>query len=213
MADNARILIADNHMVVRRGLRALIEACTPHEVVGEAADGRMALAMALEARPNIAIVDFAMPQLNGYELALSLKALLPELRILLFTMYDREELIMNAFAAGVRGFVLKSESEGHIIAAIEALASGRPYFGGLASEHLLATAISAADQPALDSLTPRERQITQLVAEGRINREIARMLEISPKTVESHRAAIMDKLHLHSVPELVRFAMRNEVIH
>lgn len=207
-----RILIADDHDIVRRGIRALIETRSNLEVVAEALDGRKALEAARETRPDIAVIDYSLPELNGLELTLSLKRALPRIEILIYTMHDREDIILEVLRAGARGFVLKSEAEQHLIAALDSLSVGRPYFSGIISETLLERFLQTKSQSKLSALTHREREIVQLIAEGRTNREIADLLAISIKTVETHRASVMQKLKLHTSAELVRFAVRNNII-
>ncbi len=207
-----RILIADDHDVIRRGVRALLETRPSLQIVAEASDGRTALALALETAPDIAIVDYSLPELNGYELTVSLKREAPRVEILIYTMYDRESIILDVLRAGARGFILKSETEEHLFGAIDALSIHRPYFSGGVSETLLEQFLRTKPQTALRGLTHREREIVQLIAEGRINKEIGALLDISIKTVETHRAAAMHKLKLRTTAELVRYAVRNSII-
>ena len=207
-----RILIADDHDVIRRGVRGLLESRPNLQVVCEAANGREALIGARETNPDIAILDYSLPELNGYDLTVSLKRELPRIEILIYTMYDRESLILDVLRAGARGFILKSETEEHLFAAINALSIHRPYFSGGVSETLLEQFLKTKPQTALSSLTRREREIVQLIAEGKINKEIARLLDISVKTVETHRATAMHKLKLRTTAELVRYAVRNSII-
>ena len=207
-----RILIADDHDVIRRGVRALLETRPDLQVCAEAANGRDALAAAREHRPDIAILDYSLPEMNGYDLTVALKREIPRLEILIYTMYDRESLILDVLRAGARGFILKSETEDHLFAAINALALHRPYFSGGVSETLLDQFLRTKSETALSALTRREREIVQLIAEGKINKEVARLLDISVKTVETHRATAMHKLKLRSTAELVRYAVRNSII-
>lgn len=207
-----RILIADDHDVIRRGVRALLETRPNLRVVAEASNGRDALIAAKETEPDIAIIDYSLPELNGYELTVSLKREAPRVEILIYTMHDRESMILDVLRAGARGFILKSETEEHLFAAINALSIHRPYFSGGVSETLLEQFLKTKPQTAHSTLTHREREVVQLIAEGRINKEIARMLEISVKTVETHRATAMHKLKLRTTAELVRYAIRNSII-
>ena len=207
-----RILIADDHDVIRRGVRALLETRADLQVVAEASNGRDALAAARETIPDIAIIDYSLPELNGYDLTVSIKRELPRTEILIYTMYDRESMILDVLRAGARGFILKSETEEHLFAAINALSIHRPYFSGGVSETLLDQFLRTKPQTALSALTRREREIVQLIAEGKINKEIARLLDISVKTVETHRATAMHKLKLRTTAELVRYAVRNSII-
>lgn len=207
-----RVLIVDDHDAVKRGLRNLIETKANYVVVGEASDGRTGLAMAREHQPDIAVLDYSLPELNGLELSRQLIREFPRLEILIYTMHDREDLIIEILRAGVRGFVLKSDTERHLTAALDALAIHRPYFSGVISETLLAKVLGSKAHLAGSALTHREREIVQLIAEGRINKEIAEILTISVKTVETHRASAMHKLKLRTTADLVRYAIRNSII-
>ena len=207
-----RILIADDHDVIRRGVRTLVECRTNFQVVAEAATGREALIAARELAPDIAIIDYSLPEMNGLDLTVAIKREMPHVEILIYTMHDREELVMDVLRAGARGFVLKSDSERHLFAAIDALAIHRPYFSGAISETLLDHFLNSRSRHSLSSLTLREREVVQLIAEGKINKEIANLLQISIKTVETHRASAMHKLRLRTTAELVRYAVRNKII-
>jgi len=207
-----RIIIVDDHDAVRRGVRMLVESRPNLEIVGEASNGREALELAIATSPDIAILDYSLPELNGLDLAHQLKKHLPRIEILLYTMHDREDVIIEILRAGVRGFVLKSDTEKHLLAALDALAIRRPYFSGAVSETLLEKFLESKPQPGHSSLTHREREVVQLIAEGRINKEIARLLDISVKTVETHRASAMRKLNLRTTADLVRYAIRNSII-
>ena len=207
-----RIIIVDDHDAVRRGVRTLVESRPNLQVVGEAANGREALELAIATSPDIAILDYSLPELNGLDLSHQLKKHLPRIEILLYTMHDREDVIIEILRAGVRGFVLKSDTEKHLVAALDALSIRRPYFSGAISETLLEKFLESKPQPGASSLTHREREVVQLIAEGRINKEIARMLNISVKTVETHRASAMHKLKLRTTADLVRYAIRNSII-
>ncbi|WP_328282508.1 response regulator transcription factor [Sphingomonas cremea] len=205
-------MIVDDHGAVRRGVRQLVESKPYYQVVGEAADGRAALAIAQETNPDITILDYSLPELNGLDLAHLLKRTFPRMEILLYTMHDREEIIMDVLRAGVRGFVLKSDTEPHLIAALDALSIHRPYFSNAISETLLEKFLETKPQPCASSLTHREREVVQQIAEGRINKEIAEILGISVKTVETHRASAMHKLKLRTTADLVRYAIRNNIV-
>ncbi len=205
-------MIVDDHDAVRRGVRHLVETKPYYQVIGEASDGRSALDLAHETNPDIAILDYSLPELNGLDLAHLLKRAHPRIEILLYTMHDREEIIMDVLRAGVRGFVLKSDTERHLIAALDALSIHRPYFSGAISETLLDKFLESKPQPSASSLTHREREVVQQIAEGRINKEIAEILHISVKTVETHRASAMHKLKLRTTADLVRYAIRNNII-
>jgi len=207
-----RIIIVDDHDAIRRGVRQLLENEPYFEVVGEAADGRTALELAREVKPDIAILDYSIPEMNGLDLSHALKRELPRVEILLYTMHDREEIVLDVLQAGVRGFVLKSEAETHLIQALQALSIHRPYFSGAISDALLDQFLESRPHALASSLTHREREIVQQVAEGRINKEIAWRLNISVKTVETHRASAMRKLKLRTTADLVRYAVRNQLI-
>ena len=206
------VMIVDDHDAVRRGVRSVVETAPCYEIVGEASNGRQALDLAKDKQPDIAIIDYSLPELNGLDLAHGMKKVAPRTEILLFTMHDREELIMEVLRAGVRGFVLKSDAEKHLLAALDALSLRRPYFSGAVSETLLDRFLGAKPEPTASSLTHREREVVQLIAEGRINKEIAHKLEISVKTVETHRASAMHKLKLRTTADLVRYAVRNGIV-
>lgn len=207
-----RIIIVDDHDAIRRGVRQLLESKPYYQIVGEASDGRAGLEIAKETRPDIAILDYSIPELNGLDLSHALKRELPRIEILLYTMHDREEIIVEVLRAGVRGFVLKSDAEKHLIAALDALSIRRPYFSGAISDTLLDQFLDSKPHPLASSLTHREREVVQQVAEGRINKEIAQRLNISVKTVETHRASAMRKLKLKTTADLVRYAVRNQLI-
>lgn len=210
-SQTRRVLLADDHDVVRRGVRTLLQTRQNLLIVGEADNGRDALQEARSTRPDIAILDYSLPELNGLDLTLSLKRELPRLEILIYTMHDREELVLEVLRAGARGYVLKSDTERHLLAAVDALSIHRPYFSGVISETLLERFLDSSS-PGQATLTHREREVVQLIAEGRINKEIGHILDISVKTVETHRAAAMHKLKLRTTAELVRYAVRNNII-
>jgi len=207
-----RIIIVDDHDAVRRGIRQLLETKPYYRVVGEATNGREGLELAREAQPDIAIVDYSIPELNGLDLSHALKREFPRIEILLYTMHDREEIVIEVLRAGVRGFVLKSDAEKHLIAALDALSLRRPYFSAAISDTLLEQFLDSKPHPLASSLTHREREVVQQVAEGRINKEVAARLEISIKTVETHRASAMRKLKLRTTADLVRYAIRNQLV-
>ena len=206
-----RILIADDHDVVRRGVRTLLETRPNLVIVAEASNGRAALEEARLTKPDIAVIDYSMPEMNGLDLTRALKREIPRIEILLYTMHDREDLILEVLRAGARGSVLKSDTERHLLAAIDALSIHRPYFSGVISETLLERFLESAPT-AQASITHREREVVQLIAEGRINKEIGHILTISVKTVETHRASAMHKLKLRTTAELVRYAVRNNIV-
>jgi DNA-binding NarL/FixJ family response regulator len=205
-----RILIADDHDVVRSGLRQILEAHANWEVVAEASDGRDAIIKADETKPDIAIIDYSLPILNGVEVTRQVRARSPNTEILIFTMHEGEHIVRELLKAGARGYLLKSDARKYLIDAIEALAGHRPFFTRKVSEALLDTYLSRGEQR--DSvITNRERTIVKLIAEGFSNKAIAATLNISLKTVETHRASIMRKLDLTSTAALVRYAIRNKI--
>ncbi len=205
-------MIADDHDVVRRGVRILIESQGNLEIVAEAATGVEALWAARESRPDIAIIDHGLPEMDGLDLTLALKRELPRIEILIYTTQDQEELVMALLRAGARGFVLKTDSGRQLMAAIDALSTHRPYFSEAISETLLDQFLRSKPSSPTFGLTHREREVVQLIAEGKINKEIGEALSISVKTVETHRAAAMHKLKLRTTAELVRYAVRNNII-
>lgn len=206
-----RLLLADDHEIVRRGLRELLEERPGWTVCAEAATGREAVALAETHKPHVAIIDLSMPELNGLEVTRRIRQALPETEVLIFTMHDSEHLMREVLGAGARGYLLKSDAARYISAAVEALAQHKPFFIGRISEMVL-NGYLRSGAPTRPQLTSREREIMQLLAEGNSNKKIATALELSVKTVEAHRAAIMRKLGLRSLPELVRFAIRSRVI-
>jgi DNA-binding NarL/FixJ family response regulator len=206
-----RILIADDHVVVRSGLRTILEAHPNWEVVAEASDGKEAISKAIEAEPDVAVIDYSLPIVNGIEVTRQIRARLPKTEVLIFTMHDNQTLIEDLLEAGARGYLLKSDAKANLIGAIEALATHKPFFTGNVSEALLRSYVKGSKR-AVSPLTDRERTIVQLIAEGHSNKEIAQLLGISLKTVETHRAAVMSKLNLSSLAALVRYAIRNKIV-
>jgi DNA-binding NarL/FixJ family response regulator len=204
-----RILIADDHEAVRVGLQKILEEQPNWEIVAVASDGKEAVRMAVETKPDIAIIDYSMPLMSGIEVTRQIRARLPKTEVLIFTIYDNDNLITELLKAGARGYLLKTEGKYHLLAAVEALASHRPFFTAKVSEALLQSYAARSDKASV--LTSRERQIVQLIAEGHTSKAIARLLNISIKTVETHRSTVMRKLNLSSVAALVRYAIRNKI--
>lgn len=214
-SQKLRILLADDHEIVRQGARALIERRIEWEVCGEAADGRTAVALAEKLQPHIAVLDLGMPELNGLEATRQIRKISPATELLIFTGEEDEQLIHAVFDAGARSYILKSDISQHLIAAIEALAQHKHYFTTHVSEVVFARYLGGSTGPGADKtegLTPRERETVQLLTEGKSNKEVAASLGISVKTVETHRAAIMRKLRLESFAGMVRYAIRNKII-
>jgi DNA-binding NarL/FixJ family response regulator len=206
-----RILIADAHEVVRTGLQRIIQSQAAWEIVAVASDGKEAVQQALLTKPDVAVIGDALPLLNGIEVTRQIRASLPKTEVLVFTAHEDEALISQLLKAGARGYLLKSDANSEVIAAIEALATHQPFFTAKVADALLRF---FADRPAHQELplSPRERQIVQLIAEGYSSKAIAKLLSISLKTVETHRAAIMRKLSLSSSAALVRYAIRNKIV-
>jgi DNA-binding NarL/FixJ family response regulator len=209
-----RILIADDHDVVRSGLRAILEAQEGWEVVAEAADGMEAVARAIESHPDVAIIDYSLPVMNGVEVTREICARDPNVEVLIFTMHERDALVGELLEAGARGYLLKSDAKRNLIAAVKSLAAHRPFFTAKISETLLAILLSLRERrkDIEATLSPRERLIVQLIAEGHSNKEMAEILNLSVKTIETHRAAAMRKLNLTSTAAIVRYAVRNRLV-
>jgi DNA-binding NarL/FixJ family response regulator len=208
-----RILIADDHPIVRRGLVAYIKGLPKYLVCEEVDDGLAAVASAKKLKPDIAILDHQMGELNGIEATRKIKAACPDTEVMLFTAVEDEVAIRAAFDAGAKSYIHKTELTEHLEAALEALANHRPYFTTRVGEVLFSRFLGDKTLPAThDELSPREREVLKLVAEGKPSKEICDMLSISLKTVETHRASIMRKLKLDSIAALVRYAIRNHII-
>jgi len=207
-----RILIADDHEVVRSGLRLILEAHAGWEVVAEAADGKAAIVKALETKPDVAILDYSIPLVNGVEATRQIRKRNPQIEVLIFTMHDSETLVGEVLDAGARAYLLKSDAKEHLISAIEALAVHKPFFSGRVSKEMVETYLLAQKGRLGAVLSPRERIVVQLIAEGHTNKEISAILNLSIKTIESHRAAAMRKLNITSTAGIVRYAIRNKLI-
>ena len=211
-----RILLADDHDIVRRGLKDLLEQHVGWQVCAEAANGREAVELALQHRPHVAVIDLSMPELNGLEATRRIRQSLPDTEVLIFTMHESEELIREVLGAGARGYLLKSDAVRQLIPAVESLSQKKPYFAGRVSEVVLDGFLkggqAALEGPTAERLTSREREVVQPLAEGKSNKQIARLLDLSVKTVETHRTAAMRKLELNSLPDLVRYAIRMQII-
>jgi DNA-binding NarL/FixJ family response regulator len=211
-----RILIADDHDVVRQGLAALIENETGWEVCGTATTGREAVERAKELKPDVAVLDMTMPELSGLEAVRQIKRALPLTEVLVFSAYRSEDMVAQVFDAGAKSYICKADAGKHLVAAIRSLAGHKPFFTPEVSEILFAKFLAAdgsrKNGPAEQKLTTREREIVRLLAEGRSNKETAGLLGISVRTSETHRASLMRKLALDSLPALVRYAIRNHII-
>jgi DNA-binding NarL/FixJ family response regulator len=214
---NLRILIADDHDLMRRGLKALLQSKPGWTICAEAHTGREAVTKAEELKPDIVILDITMPELNGVEAARRILKASPNTEILVLSVHYSDQLIRDILDAGVRGYIVKSDSDRDLVVAVEALANHKPFFTPRATELILNNfnrGGSAVPTPEFvgDRLTSREREIVQLLSEGKSSKEVASVLSISVKTAETHRANIMRKLEIHSVSELVRYAVRNQII-
>lgn len=212
-----RILIADDHDLMRRGVKSLLQAHAGWEVCGEATTGREAVTKAEELKPDILILDISMPDLNGVEAARRVRKASANTEILILSMHYSDQLIREIVDAGVRGYIVKSDSDRDLVTAVEALSKHKPFFTAQATEVILGSfnAVGTVKEvPELVSsrLTSREQEIVQLLAEGKSSKEVAVSLGISVKTAETHRANVMRKLELHSVSELVRYAVRNQIV-
>ena len=211
-----RILIADDHEVARKGIRALLENHPGWEVCAEAKDGREAVEFADRLRPDVLLLDIGMPNLNGLDAARQILATSPDARILILTVHDTEQIVREVLAAGARGFLLKSDAGRDLVAAVEALQRRRTFFTSKVAEMMLEGYLrphSDSDDPTGQRvLTPREREVIQLVAEGKTTKEVASVLSLSVKTAETHRTNLMRKLDLHSVADLTLYAVRNGIV-
>jgi DNA-binding NarL/FixJ family response regulator len=210
--SNSRILLADDHEIVREGLRAMIEQQAGWEICGDAATGREAVAQAEKLKPDVVIMDIGMPELNGLEAARQIKKASPEVEVLIFTANETEEVLRQVFQTGARGYLLKGEANKHLIPALEMLRKHRTYFSSKVSEMIFSGSLQGRMGTEEGTLTPRERETVQLIADGKSNKEVASIFGISVKTVETHRATIMRKLRLDSVAGLVKYAIRNGIV-
>jgi DNA-binding NarL/FixJ family response regulator len=215
--NNLRILVADDHEVVRRGMVSILKAQAAWEVCAEVSNGREAVIKTKELKPDIAILDIGMPMLNGLEATRQISRNNPNTRVLILTITDADEVVRTVLDAGARGFLLKSDAAQDLIAAVEALRDGRTFFTSRVGKIVLAgylgqTSPSSLPESSVRSLTAREREIVQLLVEGNSTKEVACQLNLSVKTAETHRSNIMRKLGLHSMSELVLYAVRNNII-
>lgn len=211
-----RILIADDHEVARRGIRALLESHPGWEVCGEAADGREAVNAASRLKPELVLLDIGMPSLNGLDATRQILAAEPDTHVLILTMHDSEQVVREVLAAGARGFLLKSDAGRDLVAAVEALQHHRTFFTTKVAQLVLEGYLRPdpdSDRSLRSVLTPREREVIQLLAEGKTTKEVATTLNLSVKTAETHRTNLMRKLDLHSVVDLTLYAVRNGIVH
>jgi len=213
-----RILIADDHELVRRGLAALLQAHEGWEVCAEAKDGREAVEKARQLKPEVIILDVGMPNLNGLAATRQLMQQDPEIKVIVLTITDSDQVIREALDAGARGFVLKSDAARDLVTAVEAVQRNRMFFTPRVNDMVLAGFLdrrengSTTEAPRLPKLTPREREVIQLLAEGKSSKEVASLLNLSTKTAETHRSNIMRKLGIHSIRDLVVYAVKNDII-
>jgi DNA-binding NarL/FixJ family response regulator len=211
-----RILLADDHTVMRRGIRLLLESQPGFSVVAEASDGRQAVQQAEATQPDVAVIDIAMPNLSGIEAAQRIATALPNTAIVILSMHSDEGYVLRALKAGAKGYLLKDSAEGDLIDAIKAVHEGKTFFSPEISKMLVEDYVreirTRGAEDSYDLLTPREREILQLLAERKSNKEIALALNLSPYTVETHRRNLQEKLNLHSLAELILYAVRKGVI-
>ena len=211
---NLRLLLADDHTLMRQGLRKILEGRADWEVVSEAGDGRSAVKLALELHPDVVVLDIGMPLLNGIEVTRQIARRLPKTGVLILSMHADEAYVTQALKAGARGYLLKDSAGTELIQAVEAVAAGKSYFSPSVAKVMLDDYVHGPSDAVdrYDALSEREREILQLVAEGHSSKEIAEMLSVSPSTVETHRTHILQKVGVHSTAELVLFAVRRGVI-
>ena len=207
-----KLLVTDDHAIVRRGLQALLEAQAGWQVCAAADNGQAAVDLATRHQPDVAILDYSLPGLNGLEATRQIRLASPDTEVLIYTMHNNEDVIRDVLRAGARGYLLKTEDDAEVIRAVQALFRKQPYFSPRVAETLLDTFLSGGNVVASQTLSSREREVIQLVAEGQSNRAIAERWQVSIKTVESHRTAAMRKLNLHSGVELALYAVRNKLI-
>jgi DNA-binding NarL/FixJ family response regulator len=212
-----RILIADDHELVRRGVRTLLEAEPGWKVVAEASDGQEAFEKAEETKPEIVVLDIGMPRLSGLETARRLKRTFPQIKVLMLTVHDSEHLAVEVLNAGARGYVTKSDTARDLVIAIEALRKDKTFFTSSVDRIILNNFLDGrpyerSKEMQVELLTSRQREIVQLLAEGKTSKDVSALLNLSVKTVETHRANIMKRLSCHSVSELVRYAVRNNIV-
>lgn len=211
-----RILLADDHQLMRSGVRLMLEREADLAVVGEASDGREAVTLAKSLKPEVVVMDIGMPNLNGIEAAHQMTQENPELAIVIVSMHSDESYVLRALKGGARGYLLKDSAEADLIKAVHAVASGKSFFSPAVSKLLLDDYVRklkrSGTEDAYDLLTPREREVLQLIAEGKSNKDIANLLNLSVYTVESHRANLMEKLNLRGLPEVILYAVRKGII-
>lgn len=215
-AGPIRVLLADDHTILRAGLRTLLSAQPDLEIIGEASDGREAVQEAQRLQPDVILMDITMPEVNGIEATRQVKKILPETRVLVLTMHENEEYLFQVLRAGASGYILKEAADTELISAIRSVHAGRFYLAPPAQAMMVGDYMqrvrAGEERDSYSGLTEREREILKLVAEGYTNNQIGERLFISPKTVDTHRTHVMDKLNLHSRAELVKYAMRRGLL-
>jgi DNA-binding NarL/FixJ family response regulator len=212
-----KLLLVDDHEIVRQGLRSKLESHNDCQVVGEASDGRQAVAMTKELNPDIVVLDIGMPTLNGLEATRQILKLRPQTKVLVLTMHESDSVIREVLDAGARGYILKTDAGRDLVTAVDSLRRNKTFFTSRVSQMILDGFLNGDSRPQNAApggvrLTPRQREIVQLLAEGKSSKEVAVALNLSVKTAETHRANIMRKLDCHSVSEVVRYAIRNKII-
>ena len=207
-----RVLLADDHALVLAGIRLLVERIEGVEIIGEAHNGRVAVETALEMRPDLVIMDISMEELNGIEAAVRIREALPDVRVLILSSHGDGLFVRRAVRAGVSGYLVKRSVPMELPMAISAVMRGQLYVSPEVASHLLTHVTNPDEESSLDMLSPRHREVLQMIAEGKATKQIAFILRLSVKTVETHRACIMDRLGIHDVPGLVRFAMRHGLV-
>lgn len=214
--NKTRILLADDHGVVRKGLKFLLESERDLVVAGEAADGRQAVDMAADLEPDVVVMDIAMPRLNGIDATAQIVSRRPQTAVIILSMYSDEEYLVRTLTAGAKGYLLEDSAEGDLVLAVRSVAQGRPFFSGSIAKALLEDYVRQLQQRGLsdtyDLLTDREKEVLHLLAEGKTNKDVASMLDLSPYTVETHRTRIMQKLNLHNTAEIVLYAVRKKIV-
>jgi len=211
-----RVLLADDHQLMRSGIRLMLEREPNLSVVGEANDGREAVALAKSLRPDVVVMDIGMANLNGIEAAQQMTGDSPEIAVVMLSMHSDESYVLRALKAGARAYLLKDSAEADLIKAVHAVAGGKSFFSPAVSKVLLDDYVRklrrSGTEDAYDLLTPREREVLQLIAEGKSNKDIANLLNLSVYTVESHRSNLMEKLNVRGLPELILYAVRKGII-
>jgi two-component system response regulator NreC len=211
-----RILIADDHDVVRAGIRFLLQRQEDMEIVGEASDGRQAVRLAGELSPSVIVMDIAMPQLNGIDAAAQILNRDPDIKIIVLSMYADEEFLIRALTAGVKGYLLKDAVQADLLRAVRAVATGRSFFSPAIAQTLAEDYVRQLQNKGIEDsyelLTEREREVLQLLAEGKSNKEVATLLNVSPYTIETHRTHLMQKLNLHNTADIVLYAVRKKIV-